>query len=397
MPLTLQLKQGREIPIIRGHPWVMSGAIARQEGDAADDEADIVTHDGRFIGRATVHPTSEIRARLFSSERNDRLDREGLQLRISQAAERRRRWMPPASEALRLVFSESDGLPGLIVDRYGETLVVQFLTAPMDRRRDAVVDVLSALFAPRAIWERSDVDARRHEALEPRKGRLLGEDVRDPVQFAEGPWRFMADVAEGHKTGFYLDQRSNRERVAEWVRRLGRPRVLNVFAYTDSFGICALGAGAEQVIAVDSSQAACDMAARQHALNPDSDPERRQYRLGNAFEVLRELRESGARFDLVILDPPRLVNRRDRLHQGLRAYKDVNLIACQLVADGGLLASFSCSGLVDRDLFGKVIEGAARDARRNARFIEELGQPPDHPHKPGFPESAYLKGFVVGL
>lgn len=375
----------------------MSGAIARQEGDTSEDEADIIACDGRFLGRATVHPSSEIRARLFSAERGARLDPEGLRVRLEAAAGRRQRWMAPASEASRVVFSESDGLPGLIVDRYRDTLVVQFLTAPMDRRRGPIVDILTGLFRPRCIWERSDVDARRHEGLEPRKGGLAGDTAGGPVPFAEGPWRFMADIAEGHKTGFYLDQRLNRERVAEWVGRLGRPRVLNVFAYTDSFGICALAAGAAHVIAVDSSQSASELATRQHAMNASSDPQRREYRLGNAFEVLRGLRESGDRFDLVIVDPPRLVNRRDRLHQGLRAYKDINLQACQLVADGGLLVSFSCSGLVDRDLFGKVIEGAARDARRDARFIEELGQPPDHPRKPGFPESAYLKGFVVGL
>ncbi len=397
MALHIHLKTGREIPLLRGHPWVMSGAISRLEGDPTRDEAAVLAADGRFIGMATVHPTSEIRARIFSTASGDALDAQGILTRIAAARDRRLRWMPRGSEAMRVVFSESDNLPGLIVDRFSDTLVVQFLTAPMDKRRDGIVRALTEAWNPRTIWERSDVDARRHEGLEPRKGLLSGQPLNGPVSFTEGGLRFLADIESGHKTGFYLDQQSNRARIAAWVRQLGNPRVLNVFAYTDSFGIVALAAGAGHVVSVDSSAAAGELAERQHALNPLSLPERREYRIGKAFETLRAIREAGEQFDLVILDPPRLVNRKDRMHQGLRAYKDINLQACQLVAPGGLLATFSCSGLLDRELFGKVIEGAARDARRPAQFIEELGLPPDHPHKPGFPESAYLKGFVVGL
>jgi 23S rRNA (cytosine1962-C5)-methyltransferase len=394
----LHLKPGREIPILRGHPWIMSGAIARTEGLADTDETDVLAANGAFMGRATVHPSSEIRARLFACEPGARLDAAGIRERLRGAIERRRRWVGAGPDgAERLVFSESDGLPGLIVDRYKDVLVLQLLTAPWESRREALIAALQDLVRPATIWERSDVDARRHEDLEPRKGLLAGAALNGPVEFREDRWSFLADVENGHKTGFYLDQRTNRQALAGWVRRLGRPRVLNVFAYTDSFGICALEAGADQVLSLDSSSGAMDLAARQLALNPAGAPERRDYRLGDAFEQLRSLRDQKARFDLVILDPPKLVNRKSKLHPGLRAYKDINLLALQLLNAGGLLFSCSCSGLVDRELFGKVIEGAARDAKRPAQFLADLGQPPDHPRKPGFAESEYLKGFVVGV
>jgi 23S rRNA (cytosine1962-C5)-methyltransferase len=394
MTLRIHLKKGREVPILRGHPWIMSGAIAHLEGDKQEDEADIVTADGALLGRATVHPPSEIRARLFSTVAGECLDAAGLRVRLTQAAGRRRRWLPEA-EALRVVSSESDGLPGLIVDRYGAVLVMQILTAPMDRRRETILAILQDLFHPQAIWERSDVDVRRHEGLEPRKGLAAGTAPPFPLPFRDGDWTFLADIENGHKTGFYLDQRESRLRVAAWVKRLGAPRVLNVFAYTDSFGVVALKSGAASVLALDSSSAARDLAERQHALNGTADPARREYRLADAFETLRGLREKGEFFDMVIVDPPRLVSGRQRLHAGLRAYKDINMLALQVLKPEGVLMTFSCSGLVDRELFGKVLEGAARDAHRPVCIVESLGQPPDHPRKPGFPESEYLKGCVL--
>lgn len=398
MTLKLHLKQGREIPIVRGHPWIMSGAISRAEGNRNLDEADIIAADGTFIARATVHPSSDIRARVFSPEAGELLDARGIRKRLQLAIERRQRWLPWGLDtAARLVSSECDSLPGLIIDRYADVLVVQLLTAPWESRRDIVVETLQDLLHPRTIWERSDVDVRRHEELEPRKGLLAGAPLSAPIPFQEGDTRFLADIENGHKTGFYLDQRTNRQTLSRWVGQLGKPRVLNVFAYTDSFGICALKSGADHVLSLDSSSSAKDLADQQLALNPGCDPSRREYRLGDAFELLRKLREDKERFDLIILDPPKLVSRKAKMQQGLRAYKDINLLACQLMNAGGVLFSYSCSGLVDRDLFGKVIEGAARDARRPVQFLDLLGQPPDHPRKPGFPESEYLKGFVVGF
>jgi len=398
MTLKLHLKPGREIPIVRGHPWIMSGAISRAEGNRNLDEADIIAASGSFIARATVHPSSDIRARVFSTEAGEQLDASGIRKRLKLAIDRRQRWLPWGLDtAARLVSSECDSLPGLIIDRYADVLVVQLLTAPWESRRETVVEILQDLLHPRTIWERSDVDVRRHEELEPRKGLLAGAPLSAPIPFQEGGTRFLADVENGHKTGFYLDQRTNRQTLSHWVAQLGKPRVLNVFAYTDSFGICALKSGAGSVLSLDSSSSAKDLADQQLALNPECDPARREYRLGDAFELLRKLREDKERFDLIILDPPKLVSRKAKMQQGLRAYKDINLLACQLMNAGGVLFSYSCSGLVDRDLFGKVIEGAARDAHRPVQFLDLLGQPPDHPRKPGFPESEYLKGFVVGF
>lgn len=397
MTLTLQLKPGRDIPITRGHPWIMSGAIASTRGDTSLDEADILAANGAFLARATVHPHSEIRARVFSTMPGDTLDDAGLRARLTLAIERRNRWLPSGPDGgVRLVFSESDGMPGLIIDRFARVIVIQILTAPWEARREALVAALVDLLHPLTIWERSDVDVRRHENLEPRKGLLWGAPLTGPQPFKENAWQFLADIENGHKTGFYLDQRANRQKLATWTRRLGKPRVLNVFAYSDSMGICALQAGAGHLLSVDSSTAARDLAQSQYALNPDCDTSRRDYRIGDAFETLRSLRDENARFDLIVLDPPRLVTRKDRMQQGLRAYKDINLLACQLIKPGGVIFSFSCSGLVTRELFGKVIEGAARDARRPVQFLDDLGQTADHPRKPNFPEAEYLKGFVVG-
>ena len=395
MSLRLHLKKNREIPVLRGHPWIMSGAVARWEGDAALDETDVIAASGAFIGRATVHPTSEIRARLFSTVPGEALDEAGLRARLALARDRRRRWLPDA-EACRLVFSESDGLPGLVVDRYGPVLVVQILTAPMERRRDLLLRLLQEQFEPAAVWDRSDVDVRRHEELQPRKGPACGSPPALPLAFRDGDLHFLADIENGHKTGFYLDQADNRRRLSAWVSRLNGPRVLNVFAYTNAFGIAALKAGADSVLAIDSSSGARDLALRQHALN-GTDDKRLDYRLGDAFDGLRDLRTRREAFDLIVLDPPRLVSGRARLQSGLRGYKDLNLLALQLLKPNGILFTFSCSGLVDRELFGKVIEGAARDAHRPACVLESLGQPPDHPRKPGFAESEYLKGMVLGV
>ncbi len=398
MSLTLHLKTGRDIPILRGHPWIMSGAIARQEGDAAADEADVLAASGSFLGRATLHPASEIRARIFDTRPEARLDEKGILERLTLAKERRAHWMAAGPDgAERLVFSESDGLPGLILDRFADTLVFQLLTAPWERRRTALLEALVAVFRPSTIWERSDADVRRHEGLEPRRGLAWGAPLAGPIPFREGDWQFLADVENGHKTGFYLDQSVSRHALSTWVRRLGSPRVLNVFAYTDTFGLIALAAGASSVLSMDSSAPARDMASRMQALNPACESARWEYRIADAFAALRQLRDAARQFDLIILDPPRLVNRKSKVQEGLRAYKDINLLACKLLAPGGILFTFSCSGLVDRTLFGKVIEGAARDARRPLQFLADLGQPPDHPRKPGFPESEYLKGFIAGV
>lgn len=397
MAARIYLNKGGEVPVIRGHPWVYSGAIARHEEDpAGGDEAEVLTRDGAFIGRATWHPRSEIRARVFTASRDEALDEAGVRARVRAACERRVRWLGREPEGgLRTVFSESDGLPGLIADRYGPVLVVQFLTEPWVRRREWALDALREFWKPETIWERSEAEVVRHEGLEPRAGLAWGRDLDGPVPFAEHGVRFLADVREGHKTGFYLDQRASRERAADWVRRTGARSVLDVFAYAGGFGLRARLAGAQTVVGLDSSARARDLALRLHELN-GLDTGALDYRVGDAFELLRTLKGEGRTFDVAIVDPPRLAPHRHQLQRALRAYKDANMTALKLVAPGGLLLTFCCSGVVDRDLFEKVIEGAARDAGRRVYVLEHLAQPPDHPGKPGFAESEYLKGLVIG-
>jgi len=398
MTRRLILKPGRDVPVRRGHPWVFSGAIARDEGAAEGDEADVVSAQGQFLGRATVQERSDIRGRLFDTQPGATLDAAGLRERIARARRRREAWLgaDPEPAGLRLVFSESDGLPGLIADRYGATLVVQFLTASMARRREAVLAALAEVWQPAAVWERSDAEAVKLEGLEPRSGLVSGAAPAGPVEFMENGIRFLADLEHGHKTGFYLDQRAGRAAVAAWVARSGAKRVLDLFAYTGGFGIGARRAGAALVMAVDSSARAREMAMRHYALNGYADGAGFDYRVADAFETLRELKSAGETFDAIIVDPPRLTPSRAHLQRSLRAYKDANLQAIRLLKPGGLLATFCCSGLVDRTLFGKVIEGAARDAGRPMAILEHLFQSPDHPGKPGFGESEYLKGFVLG-
>ena len=381
MTRKLILKPGRDVPVLRGHPWVFSGAIAREEGDLKADEADVVSARGAFLGRATVQEPSDIRARIFDTHPGATLDAAGILARVRTARARRDAWLGPQDEpaGMRVVFSESDGLPGLIADRYGRTLVVQFLTSAMERRRAEVLAAFAAVWQPETVWERSDADAVKLEGMEVRTGLVSGAAPAGPVEFIENGIRFLADLEHGHKTGFYLDQRAARASVAAWVKRSGAKRVLDVFAYTGGFGLSARKAGAEFVMSIDSSGRAREMAMRHCELNGYAGGAGFDYRVADAFETLRGLKNAGEKFDAIIVDPPRLTPSRAHLQRSLRAYKDANLSAIRLLNPGGLLFTFCCSGLVDRDLYGKVVEGAARDADRPMAILEHLFQSPDHP------------------
>ncbi|MFO7535220.1 MAG: class I SAM-dependent rRNA methyltransferase [Kiritimatiellia bacterium] len=397
MTRKLTLKPGRDVPVLRGHPWIFSGAIARDEGDHLD-EADLFSSKGTFLGRVTVQDPSDIRARVFDTHPNVTLDAAGLLARVKTARQRREAWLGAQEEpsGMRVVFSESDGLPGLIVDRYADTLVVQFLTGPMTRRRAEVLAALEAVWKPATIWERSDAEAVKLEGMEPRTGLISGAAPAGPIEFKENGITFLADLEHGHKTGFYLDQRAGRAAVARWVKCSGAKRVLDVFAYTGGFGLSARKAGAEFVMSIDSSARAKQEAMKLYELNGYRKGEGFDYRVADAFETLRGLKNANEKFDVIIVDPPRLTPSRAHLQRSLRAYKDANLCAIRLLNPGGLLFTFCCSGLVDRDLYGKVVEGAARDTDRPMAVLEHLFQSPDHPGKPGFSESEYLKGFVLG-
>lgn len=400
---TLVLAPGRERSLLRRHPWIFSGAVRRLEGSPGSGETvEVHAHDGTFLARAAYSPRSQIRARVWSFDAEEAIDEGFFHRRIERAVAARR---PVAADeepaGRRLVYSESDFLPGLVVDHYGEHLVCQFLSAGAERWKGEIVAALGELLAPAGISERSDTGGRKKEGLAPAVGLLAGEEPPERIEIREGELRYLVDVRGGHKTGFYLDQRENRARLAAEVAAAvaergpgGDPyRVLNVFAYTGGFGIAAQAAGAGAVTHLESSAPLLPMVADTVARN-DLDPSRVELAEGNAFSLLRAFRAEERRFDCVILDPPKFVDARSRLEAAARGYKDVNLLACQLLAPGGLLATFSCSSLVDPALFQKIVAGAALDAGRDAQILARFDQAPDHPTALAFPEGSYLKGLL---
>jgi len=384
------LKAGREKPVRNAHPWVFSGAIDRIAGHAPNgDTIDVVDADGEFLARGLLNRQSQIVVRLFTWTSGEDLDLARITARIAAADARRQRDLPPGTTAYRAVFSESDGLPGLVVDRYGNVLVIQISTLGLQRRKESVVAALNAVFAPTAIIERADAETHAREGLATTNGTLSG-DPPSELEITEHGLRFSVDLVRGQKTGFYLDQRENRRRVAAYC---AGARVLNCFAYTGSFAAYAAANGAEQVINVDSAAEALRVAETNMTLNGFTRP-KDEYLTGDVFRVLREYRERDERFDVIILDPPKFAHSADQVQRATRGYKDINLIALQLLRPGGILATFSCSGAISADLFQKVVFGASVDAKRPAQIVERLTQAPDHPVLLSFPESEYLKGLV---
>ncbi len=386
------LKPGREKSVLNRHPWVFSGAIGRLEGPPQPGEVVAVAdHAGQPLALADYNPRSQITLRILTFDPSEGIEATFWRGRL-EASLRRREALPDAAEhsAERLVYAESDGLPGLIVDRYGDFLVLQALTLGMDRRKALLAELLRELLRPRGIYERSDVDVRAQEGLPEATGLLWGEPPPERVEIDECGLRFWVDLYRGHKTGFYLDQRVNRRRVAPYCA--GR-EVLNAFSYTGAFAAYALRHGARRVVNLDSSAEALRAAAEHIALNglPAEAVESVE---GDAFRVLRAWRDEGRAFDLIILDPPKFAFSRAQLMAATRGYKDINLLAMKLLRPGGILCTFSCSGLVSEDLFQKILFGASLDAGREVRILERLTQAPDHPVSLAFPEGAYLKGFI---
>jgi 23S rRNA (cytosine1962-C5)-methyltransferase len=386
------LKAGREKSLRRRHPWVFSGAIDRVEGEpAAGATVDLVASSGELLGRGAYSPASQIRTRVWSFDANDMIDAAFLRRRLMRAIESRRRLdLLDAEAACRLVFSESDGLPGLIVDRYGEYLACQFLSAGAEAWRETFIELLTELCAPRGIYERSEGGARHKEGLSSRRGPLGGETPPPELAIVSGGVRHVVDIASGQKTGAYLDQQQNRRRVAAHARDAD---LLDAFSYTGGFAISCLRGGAKRATLVDSSAEALGLAERETAANGVG--ERCRFVIANVFEELRVVRDAGTRFDLVVLDPPKFVHSADQIAAGSRGYKDINMLGLALVRPGGVLATFSCSGHVDALLFQKIVAGAAVDAGRTAQILERLSQPPDHPVATEFPEADYLKGLIL--
>jgi 23S rRNA (cytosine1962-C5)-methyltransferase len=386
------LKAGREKSVRRRHPWIFSGAVARVDGDPeSGSTVRLVSQSGEFLAYAAWSPSSQIRLRIWSFDEEATIDAEFIRQRIARSIELRRQLkLLDEGGACRLIFSESDNLPGLIVDRYGEYLVCQFLSAGGDYWRDTIVSALDESLSPRAIYERSDASIRRKEGLDTRSALLCGTAPTAPVEFATGGMRQLVDIGQGQKTGSYLDQSINRMRVAAYA---ADARVLDAYSYSGGFAISSLLLGAADATLIDSSADALHAAARQAALNDVGD--RCNYINANVPEELRRLRDSQQQFDLVILDPPKFVNSAQQLKSGCRGYKDINMLGMQLLRPGGILATFSCSGHVSGDLFQKIVAGAAVDANRNVQIIERLSQAPDHPVALQCPEAEYLNGLLL--
>lgn len=385
------LRRGRDRAVRNRHPWVFSGAIARIVG-AKDGEV-VAVHgaDGEFLAWGYLNRRSQITVRLLSWEEEARPDAGLWRERILAAVARRQQLHDdPRTTAYRLIHAEADLLPGLIADRYGDFVVVQLLTLGAEQWRQVTLDALNDALSPRGIYERSDVDVREREGLPPRAGPLCGDVPRATVEVLENGHRFLVDIARGQKTGFYLDQRENRALLARYAR--GR-EMLNAFAYTGAFAVYAADAGAAEVVNLDSSAEALEMARRNLALNGLACPDDALV-VGDAFRELRRYRDRGREFDLIVLDPPRFAPTRRHVERAARAYKDINLLALKLLRAGGMLFTFSCSGGVDASLFQKIVFAAATDARRDVQILHRMAQGVDHPVLLSFPESAYLKGLV---
>ena len=391
------LKQDREKPVLNRHPWIFSGAIKRVDEEAHDgDLVRVESNRGQYLATGYLNRRSQIVVRLLTWEA-EAVDRAFWHRRLKRAiAGRQPLASDPATNAYRLVYAEADGLPGLVVDRYGDWLVLQCLTLGMARLRDEIADLLldpslyvaQSLLPPRGIYARDDADVRRKEGLLLETGRLQGAEPPDRVEILEHGYRFLVDLKRGHKTGFYLDQHENRRRTATLCPGVD---VLNAFAYTGAFGVYAGGARARSVINVDTSTEALAEAEQNLAINGCAPQE---MVAGDVFQVLRDYRDEGRSFDLVILDPPKFATSQAQVMNASRGYKDVNLLAMQILRPGGLLVTFSCSGLVSADLFQKIVFGASVDAGRDVQILEHLAQGADHPVLLTFPESAYLKGFI---
>ena len=394
----LRLRPGKERSLLRRHPWGFESAIAKGGGDAGETVR-IEAEDGRFLAWAAYSPHSKIRARAWSFDEGQRIDAAFLAGRVAQAV-RARQLFDLQSDGVRLVHGEADGLPGLIVDRYGDTLVAQFLSAGVERWKAPLADALLAATGLDKLYERSDASGREREGLKPQTGWLRGSGPTE-LRIREHDWQLGLDIATGHKTGFYLDQRDSRQRFAELAGRRRFRRLLNCFCYTGGFtvaalaGLKAVGAveGAE-LVSIDSSLPALERARAHVALNGFADA-RCEFLDADVNASLRRFVEEGRQFDAIVLDPPKFAPTVAHAERAARAYKDLNRQAFKLLAPGGHLLTFSCSGGIGADLFHKIVASAGIDAGVDGYITERLGAAPDHPMTIEFPEGEYLKGLVV--
>ena len=387
----IRLRPGREKSLLRRHAWVFEGSIASGKADPGETVR-VEAADGHFLAWGAYSPSSSIRVRAWSFDEAERIDDALMQRRVTRAVALRSR-VAVASSGVRLVHGEADGLPGLIVDRYGDTLCAQFGAAGVERFKPALADALLAATGCTRLYERSDASVRGLEGLPVQTGWLRGDGATE-LTITEHDWQLTLDVGHGHKTGFYLDQRDNRAAFAQWVRRLGVQRVLNCYCYTGGFTVAALAGGAQQVVSVDSSAPALQRVAAHVQLN-GFEAGRSETVDADVNQYLRQVLQAGQRFDAIVLDPPKLAPTAAHAERAARAYKDINRLALMLLAPGGLLFTFSCSGGISADLFHKIVASAGLDAGVNGAIVQRLAASADHPTTIEFPEGEYLKGLAI--
>ena len=388
----IRLKRGRDRSLLRRHPWIFSGSVQSVSGNPeAGETVDVLSADGAFLGRAAWSPGCGLCARVWTFDEAEAVDDAFFARRFDQAALLRQRIFPEGlPDAYRLIHSEADGLPGFTCDIYAGYAVCQFTSAGAERHR-AVLTREAARVAPRGVYERSDCDARSREGLPLRTGLIQGEEPPETLSFTENGVRYLCDVRRGHKTGFYLDQRENR--LAVRSMSAGAEEVLNCFCYTGGFGLAALAGGAKHVCNVDASGEVLSLARKNAELNGFG-PDRFECLEADVFAYLRQCRDRGKTFDLIVLDPPKFADSAAALPRAARGYKDINLLAMKLLKPGGILFTFSCSGAMNETLFSQVVDSAASDAKLDFRIVRTLSQGPDHPVSSAVPESRYLKGLA---
>jgi 23S rRNA (cytosine1962-C5)-methyltransferase len=394
----ITLKPGKERSLLRRHPWIYDTAVARIKGSPAAGSTVVVrSHEGRWLAWAAFSPDSTLRARCWSFVESDTIDAGWLTRRVREAVARRRH-LEPASDALRLVFGEADGLPGLVADRYGEHLVVQFQAAGVEAQREILLDGLLAATGCGGIYDRSDSAGRQREGLAATHGTVRGTEPPPRIAVREHGRRFHVDVRTGHKTGFYIDQRDNRQLAATLAARAAAKgtavEALNCFCYTGGFSVALAAGGAASVLSIDSSAEALALARENWALN-GLPAAAAQWQAANVFEALRALRVEDRDFDLIVLDPPKFASSHHHVDRAARAYKDINLGALRLLRPGGHLLTFSCSGAIGVDLFQKIVAGAVIDAGVETQLLGRLAAGEDHPLRMTHPEGEYLKGLLL--
>ncbi|MEE1067149.1 MAG: class I SAM-dependent methyltransferase [Fibrobacteraceae bacterium] len=393
----ITLKAGRDKSAIRRHPWIFSGAIDTVSGDPEFGESvEVYAYNGDFLGIAAYSPTSQIRARFWSFFEKTEIDELFFEERLEtaiQLRESRGFSISNPLSAFRLIYAENDGIPGCIIDKYGEYYSVEILAAGPEKYREIIYKVLAKKTGCKGIFERCDSDVRKKEGMEKRTGVVYGIVPETPIPMEENGIRFLIDIRNGHKTGYYLDQRDARKRIGELS---SGKKVLNCFCYTGGFGLFALKGNASHVYQVDVSKSALKI-AKELLIENKLPTAKATHTEADVFQYLRKCRDKGETFDLIVLDPPKFVEAKDHLQKGARGYKDINLLAMKLLSPNGMLATFSCSGLMDMSLFQKIIADAASDAKKDMQIIERFGQPADHPISLAFPEGQYLKGLLVQL